>query len=353
MAAPLILTRYLYFLDETLYSLQESILKGESFKECVYWCGEIYYSGHDDKLWNLIFEFYYNFCAITHPKFEKKFAKLYSDYKNKKCISKILSAVTLLFYTKKNYTVFTKWQIAVEIPNKIYIGRNPKWYKDLNIDKKYKNFIRSLHAKNWENIIFYIKTLDIEKLYESIKKYFIALFNYNLKQKNLCDIPYSNKRHILVALIFYLLTDEKHIQKRNVFRLYDHDKYKNELEKSNDIIIPAYKTLPNKLKYPISNRIGCFDLNRFKEDICIQTIYWYHWEYYCYKSPLWKKRFDKYKITLDHDKKKVIFEDDEEYESFCEKYYYESDEQSKETQEKNITIIPKISLQTWLENKLK
>ena len=110
MVFPTILTRYLYFLDETIYSLQESILKGESFNECVYWCGEIYYSGHDNILWNFIFAFYYNFCAITHPKYEKKLTKLHSDFKNEKCISKILAAITLLFYTKKNYRVFTIWQ---------------------------------------------------------------------------------------------------------------------------------------------------------------------------------------------------------------------------------------------------
>ena len=124
----IILTRYLYILDETLYTLQESIINGDSFEECVFWCGEIYYSGYQDKLWTFIFEFYYNFCAITHPRYEKKLAKLCMKSTG---ICNILAAITLLFYTKKNYEVFSLWSLTPTIPNKIYIGRNPKWYNSL------------------------------------------------------------------------------------------------------------------------------------------------------------------------------------------------------------------------------
>ena len=346
-------TRYLYFLDETLYSLQEAILNAVSFEECVFWCGEIYYSGFQDKLWNFIFEFNYNFCAVTHPKYERKLCKLYSIFITKNCISYILSAITLLFYTKKNYSVFAIWQKNPEYPNKIYVGRTPKWYATFETPPKYKNFVRSLHVKNWVNIIFYIKCLDIDILYDVIKKYFINVVGCVFKDKILSDIPYQDKRHILLALILYLFEDEQNIQKRSVFRAYDHTKYKLELEESKKPVIPAYKTLVHKLKYPVCNTIGCFPLNRYITTITIQNMYWHHWEYYCYNTPLWKSRFDTYDITICHDTKNVIFNDDEEYESFCNAYYYETDEQCKDIQDKNIRHIPRISLETWFENKLK
>ena len=352
MACPIILTRYLYFLDEVRYSLQESILDGKSFNECVFWCGELYYSGYKKLLWEFVFEFYYNFCAITHPRYEKKLAKIHADFQKKNCISKILAAITLLFYTKKNYEVFTIWCIQPDIPNKIYIGRNPKWYSALDILPKYKNFIRSLHAKNWHNVVFYIHHLDSDLLYDSVKKYFIGVHDHKLKDKQLSDIPYANKKHIILALILYLFIDESKIQKRNIFRAYDHSKYAQELEESNIVVTPAYKTLGEKLQYQINSNIGCFPLNRYKKDVNIQHIYWYNWEYYSYQCPLWKKRFDQCKIKVDDDRKKIIFEDDDEYESFCEKYYYESDEQSKAIQEKNTGPIPKTSLESWLSNKL-
>ena len=122
MSNTIILTRYLYVLDEVIYSLQQSLIDGNSFEECAFWTSELFYSGYDDKLWNLIFEFYYNFCAVTHPKYERKLARITLKYKKEKSIVQILTAMTLLFYTKKNYQVFSNWQLCPSIPNKIYIG---------------------------------------------------------------------------------------------------------------------------------------------------------------------------------------------------------------------------------------
>ena len=354
MSNTIILTRYLYILDEVIYSLQQSLIDGNSFEKCVFWTTELFYSEYDDKLWTFIFEFYYNFCAITHPKYEKKLSKICLKYNKEKSIVHILYAMTLLFYTKKNYQVFSNWQLNPSIPNKIYIGRNPKWYNTLNIDSKYKNMVRSIHAKNWNNVVFYLKYFKPEDTYAVIKHYFELIHKYMLKKRNLSDIPYHDKQHIVFALIFYLLTDEDKIQKKAIFRSYDHDVYKAIIKKSCQPVIPTYKTLPEKLLYSVSNQIGCFPLARYQmKDSMLNELYWYHWEYYCYNCPLWKKRFDSYKISIDHDKKTISFADDDEYEAFSEKYYYENDEQSREVQNRNIGNIPKISLQTWIEtNKL-
>ena len=39
----------------------------------------------------------------------------------------------------------------------------------------------------------------------------------------------------------------------------------------------------------------------------------------------------------------------EEYENFGEKYYYESDEQSKDVQQRAIRELPKISIKKWTQ----
>lgn len=350
MITSIILTRYLYVLDETLFSLQESMLKGESFDETLFWTGEIYYTGYPDLLWKFIFEFYYNFCAITHPKYEKKLTKLHTLYHTKQCISNIMTAITILFYTKKDYTVFKHWYLKPKIPNKTYIGRDPNWYKTLNIVPQCKNLIRSIHKENWHNVVFYLRYLDPKITYKAVKKYFTCVHKLTLADDSLDAIPYNCKSHIILTLIHHLRTDEKIIQTKRVFRAYRHKQFAAAFDESNKPVRPVYKTLPNKLKYTINDRIGCFPLQRYAVDL--NNIYWYLWEYYAYMAPLWKNRFGRYKIKVDDDKKRIIFEDDDEYEEFCKNYYYESDEQSKETQSKNIGIIPQISLETWLEDKL-
>jgi hypothetical protein len=85
------------------------------------------------------------------------------------------------------------------------------------------------------------------------------------------------------------------------------------------------------------------------EEDDIRKCYWYHWEYYAYNSPIWKNRFDKYDIIIDDENKKIVFNDDDEIESFYEQYGYEPDEQSCETQNKLFGFLPKNNWNKWFQ----
>ena len=109
-----------------------------------------------------------------------------------------------------------------------------------------------------------------------------------------------------------------------------------------------YKIFQNKRLYSISDNIGCFNLQRDKYDL--NNIFWYHWEYFAYKSPIWKKRFDKYNIKI-NDKKQIIeFKNDDELEEFYQNYGFEPDEQNINIQEKSTKKVKKITLNDWLYN---
>lgn len=41
-----------------------------------------------------------------------------------------------------------------------------------------------------------------------------------------------------------------------------------------------------------------------------------HWEYYCYESILWNERFRKYGATVNHEKRDIVFPDDDCLENF-------------------------------------
>ena len=61
-----------------------------------------------------------------------------------------------------------------------------------------------------------------------------------------------------------------------------------------------YRVLKNKRLYGVNSEVGCFDVKR--EDIVVGLRE--KWEYYAYKSPIWKKRFDKYKVKVDDKKRR-------------------------------------------------
>ena len=109
-----------------------------------------------------------------------------------------------------------------------------------------------------------------------------------------------------------------------------------------------YKIFQNKRLYSISDNIGCFNLQR--DEYNLNNIFWYHWEYFAYKSPIWKKRFDKYNISI-NDKKQIIeFKNEDELEEFYKNYGFDPDEQKINIQERSTKKIKKIKISDWLNN---
>ena len=255
-----VLTRYLYILDEVLYTLKEVLLKGKDFNEVVFWAGEIIYSGLSEELWQFIFYFNYSFLAIVYPKYETKLYKLYKLFtnENEKHLSKFktikngfitvnisdlqleycINALSILFNSKKNFLVFNKWHQDQKTIDNIYSINTPEWLKKLKIDKKYFTYLRSIKNKNFKNIAFYLKTkyFDIDNLYKITIKYFKEVKNIGIKPKNIniSQLPYRNKEHIIMTLICHMLTDEKNIEKRSIFTICDTELHIKQLKIDNE-----------------------------------------------------------------------------------------------------------------------
>ena len=66
----------------------------------------------------------------------------------------------------------------------------------------------------------------------------------------------------------------------------------------------------------------------------------YHWEYYAYFSPIWKKRIEKYKGYQNHSTKRIEFLNNMYEEDFYDKYMYEPDEQHSLIQERIHGYLP-------------
>ena len=346
------LTRKLYLFDEVKYTLLNNLThKKCEFNECVFWTCELFESGFVEELCETLFEIYYNFYAINYPKYESKI----NQKIKKKELKSILYVVNLLFYTPR---ISTKvFEIYTKAPNKIsqiYLTKHKHFafLKSLDIDKSYYKFIAAIHQNNFTNIMFYIRNntySDINGLYDAIKKYFKNVKMMKLSDKLLQNNNYSDKMHIIIAVICYLKEDINSINKRKIFRKFSYELYENTIDsfkinsKENN-----YTKLKNSKLYYISNNIGCFHLQRFKVKHIKNEIR-YYWDFHCYNSPLWKNRLDKYKIKVDGKKKLLIFEDIDEEEEFYELYDYEFDEQTKELQDCIIPEIKQITIEQWLD----
>jgi hypothetical protein len=367
----IILTRYHYVLDEVLYTFQTALIKSVELQEVIFWFGEIYHSGFVCELWNFIFEFYYNFCAIIYPTYERLF-KLYFENKERE-YKNLLNITVILFESRKNFDVFVNLNLKdvnISTPSDIKLN---KWCKDVYKNGSLrlpfiKKFIFSLHYKCYQNILSYLKLIKdatenenelvvkFKEIYMLIIKYFTKYHKTRIINADnyLFDIPYDNKIHILITLIHYLYRDETTINKEEVDyeyignRLYN--KINNYLNDINTVDGRPYDVLYRKAKYPINPNIGCFKLARF--NMCyleLKNIYFNMWEFYSNFSPIWRERFNKYNIKINDTQKEIIFNNDDEHESFYNTFYYETDEQSKKIQNYSIGEINKITPQEWLD----
>ncbi|MAD48686.1 MAG: hypothetical protein CMQ53_04950 [Gammaproteobacteria bacterium] len=112
-----------------------------------------------------------------------------------------------------------------------------------------------------------------------------------------------------------------------------------------------YEVLSVTRMYIVLVSIGKYKLERYNFDN-YKEVYWYNWRYYAYRSPIWRNRFDKYKIKVDDKNKDIVFLDEDEEEEFCKMYDYEPDEQSLEIQNCSLIELKMLSEVDMLEKKV-
>lgn len=338
------LTRYLYFKDECFYSLMFCLIQKSSLDEVIFWSGEIYYSGFHEQLWDHIWKIYYDFYAIKYPKYEKKINKLSNEKMNFKNIVYILN---LFYYSKPIHTVFALRMLNPSAPSHVYMGRIPKWIKELELTKWERKLIRSIHNDKKINVAFYIKQVCLQKCYDAIKKYYMRVHKVKLENKSFDKINYKNKAHILLALVCQLSLDVNEIQTRTVFKKLDKSIVEEQIQ-FNSVVEPLYKTLGHKRLFKISPLVGVFKLERFSIQIDYKDILRQHWDYFVYNTPLWQQRIKKCNGIVDNKKYELVFKNDDDHEAFYETFDYEPDEQSKEIQEMSICNIDMDKGSAWL-----
>ena len=74
----------------------------------------------------------------------------------------------------------------------------------------------------------------------------------------------------------------------------------------------------------------------------------FKWKYFASFSPLWQKRFTRYKAARQKSTREMIFLNDDYLEAFDERYDYEPDEQGLAVQYKSIRPIERQMPSQWL-----
>lgn len=341
-APNIIFTRYLYSKDEVQLALLVNILNKS--EKSLFWAYELYYSGFEQDVFSLLWKIYFDFYYTLNPSFYTYFIKKHKEWKKTPTLHRIIGIIVGdLLIRPHTLDVFLLNHIAntFSITIDIDIGTNPlqilEWLQHKNYLKIAEFILNRCSTPAELNaamkiISNYFKErnvkVDIKMLQESknlhhtdINKNYLALANIMMWFSTLEKLTPGKK--------FYIIVDDKDIAIFETLKANcDEGQY-------------PYKILPQAYSHSIDedNYLSLFRLQRETPSFNLTEAYLRHWEYYASFSPIWQKRIQKHKGTINHETKRIEFPDDDHFEEFYDEFNYETDEQRTETQEKSIQDI--------------
>lgn len=375
-------TAHLYEKEEVRKSLQTAIVKNNiktnannnfeassNFNEILFWVFEYYTSGYEEECFEFIFQIFYDFFAVQNPKLESYIQKKYTSWKtldNKHGDEALSLVITILKnLTKRNITSY-----SFIVRHYFEKQKNKKSSPPIPTSEKedvpefqtpYFEFLSTIKTQNLKNLIISIENFNIQQIvynlvlckntnnvYTTLIKYY-ALKNristkQSLKTKDILETikgqPYKNINHIIITFILHMHTNEENINtskqyKKNTIKELDYVK--------NTFFTPAKvirKTLQEKRHYGVYPIIG-YNLPRFstpRDENDTLMNYIYHWEYYAYNCPIWKSRIEKCDGKPNKKTRTIEFPTEEQEDQFYEKYDYNHDEETFETQNKSVLV---------------
>lgn len=115
----------------------------------------------------------------------------------------------------------------------------------------------------------------------------------------------------------------------------------NHIDKYRTITGKPEKILETACRFSIHKEYNkLFHINVPTRDV-LKENYYYHWLYYSLDTPVWRNRIFKHKGKLNHEKKTIEFEDEDNLQHFYSNWGYYPDEQYRDVEEKSLgKIIP-------------
>lgn len=303
------LSRHLYEKEEIKASYIVALLKKEDVEEAYFWICELFYSFSEEETIQHILKTYYDFYYIKNHNMKEWILSHEITEQN------LLTITKNLFRSEFSVEVY-KWRVFYEsnpIPTVIY-RRMPK--KLDKYSKKAKKVINAIEKRDLENVCSYL-------IYCSRDEPVILdeIINHICPKQEIWS-RYTDKFHILLSEILYYIGDKN---ERNNNYVIEEKKYNFHFIDFSDLSL----TRKYKIQYEY---IGCFNLPRVNIGLSVDDIY-KNWDVYCFNTPFWNEKFNEYNGKLIDGK--VVFDTEENEESFYEHYGYEVDEYPSRSNEEN------------------
>lgn len=317
----IILTRYLYVKDEVVFSLWKSILL-KNIEESLFWGYELYFSGFQEEVLLFLIQMYYDFYYPLNIRLENRLHGIASEWLKDKKQNHLLGEFIENIVRRDCFMDGFIVKYCIEDYDNTLMKQH-ELFEDIvkiiscNTEESFINWFLEFQ-KNTNLSANVLKT----KL-DNINTILCAILPENNEQNNLKLLQIL--KSLAISYLFNIICEPKKDKKMYMkFSNDDINEYKNMMHingKSRTMIQKAHRFQIN---------IDCKYLFNFSRKNQSQEDYYEminNWLYYASKSPLWETRITRYNGVIDHDKKTVIFNNDDDLDNFHNFFGYELDEQ--------------------------
>jgi len=322
------LSENLYPVDEVIATFTQCILMRSSIHECLYWLWELIYTFAD--IDTILYNLYTQFFSISHHSIGKYITRKIKEYNNtrvKRHLADVVCNLRLLSVCP------TAYYITYHTTNCIY---PTTIYKNHSRMQGYPIYLTglfgSIRSKKLRNIGYYLNSAVMQY---GIKHIYDVLLQYGLSKSIDVDCGVSTKTigqlelSCLMARCIHSIEHEKtHFIRSNITPVTEMETHFSKPSKR------YYHKLQERRLYATHTILPPGKYARFLLQEGLEEACNMHWEYYCFASHEWNKKFCLYGGTQNHKNKSIQWRSDVLLEQFYENdNCMDFDEQSKYVKE--------------------
>lgn len=315
METQLQLSENLYPTDEVIGSLVQCLLTRKSLHECMYWLWELLAS--TPNVAEGLTVIYRQFYASSNSNLGRYITRKVNDYQetgNKRALADVIANLRTSKYSGTAYLI-TRYS---EKQGASIIYKKQRWMNEY--PDKSNQILGALKSRDIENIGWHceIHTAHngIENTLKIIKQYAESI---GVDIYDGIDEKYNTEDIIQLSSALARIFDHPPWDVRSRFVRAPSDLVDQMETHFTQKSSKYWRKLSERRLYPTHLIMPPGIYGRKNSDF-LKDASQLHWEYYCYESILWNARFTQYGATLDHEKRDIIFPDDD-----CLEKFYDDD----------------------------
>lgn len=327
------LSENLYPVDEVIATFTQCILMRSTIHECLYWLWELIYTC--DNLGEILIDIYQHFYSLSHESVGKYIVRKihkFNTLNDRRQLADVVCNLRLFTPCPTSYYINHYYMTCVT-PTVIY--KRTLWMHEYPIHMR--GLIGSIHSRNIYNIGYYLKSsVNQYGLHET---YAVILKYCNQQGVDIHTGLCENTLSCLISRCLHKVDSEKtHFIRSNITTVTEIDNHFNRPSNT------YYHKLRERRLYSTHPFMPPGEYKRFQIKEGLEEACNMHWEYYCFASLAWNKRFIQYGGCLDHRRRSIQWTNEDDLENFYDNdNCMDFDEQSKTVKEMSLHPIDVIA----------